>query len=232
MGKDKIVILATYCSSRQIRNSEITLKSKKRLLPFIQRKSYCTPILQRLVVYILRLQHQRRLTVYCPDGSLIFWGNSSVRKASNRNEQHSAVLRSAPLEVSDSNMTSALTDSFPGVRIRRFVKSDRISLQTVQLTFPSKAQFDKATTDGIFIDHLYYQPVEFIRQGIRIIRCYRCQTFDTSVPIAIRKCLANIAPMSTLSQTAKIISLPVVPIAAEATKLILLTVQLILNRRK
>ena len=164
MEKDKIVILTTYCSSSQIRNSEIALKSKKRLLPFIQTKSYSTPILQRLVVYILRLQHQGRLTVFCPDGSLIFWGNSSVRRAINRNEQHSTVLRSAPLEVSDSDMTSDLTDSFSGVRIRRFVKSDRKSLQTVQLTFPSKAQFDKAKTDGIFIDHLYYQPVEFIQQ--------------------------------------------------------------------
>ena len=61
-------------------------------------------------------------------------------------------------------MTSALTDNFPGVRIRSFVKSDGKSLQTVILTFPSKAQFDKATTDRISIDHLYYQPVEFIQQ--------------------------------------------------------------------
>ena len=29
----------------------------------------------------------------------------------------------------------------------------------------------------VFIDHLYYQPVEFIQQGIQIVRCYRCQKF-------------------------------------------------------
>ena len=107
----------------------------------------------------------------------IVGGESSVRRASDRNEQHCAVIRGVPLEVSDSDVTSALMDKFPGVRIRRFVKSDRKSLQTVKLTFPSNDQFDMATTDGVFIDHLYYQPVEFIQQGIRIIRCYRCQKF-------------------------------------------------------
>ena len=106
-----------------------------------------------------------------------FGGDSSARTASDRNEQHSAVIRGVRLEVSDSELTSALTENFPGVRIRCFVKSDEKTLQTVKLTFPSKAQFDKARTDGIFIDHLYYQPVEFIHQGIRIFRCYRCQKF-------------------------------------------------------
>ena len=51
-------------------------------------------------------------------------------------------------------MASALTDSFPCVRIERFVKSDEKSLHTVKLTFATKAQFDKATTDGVVIDHL------------------------------------------------------------------------------
>ena len=161
-----------------------------------------------------------------------FGGDSQVRRASDRNEQHSAVIRGVQLEVSDSDMTSALTDNFPDVRIRRFEKSDKQSLQTVELTYPSKTQIDKATIDAIFIDHLYYQPVELIQQEIRIIRCYRCQKFGTSVSIAIRKCHANIAPASTLSTTAKVISLPGVPIAAEATKQILLTAQLILNRYK
>ena len=74
-------------------------------------------------------------------------------------------------------MTSALTDNFPGVRIRRFIKSDGKFLQTVKLTFFSKAQFNKASTYWVFIDHSYYQPVELIQRGIRIIRCYRCQNF-------------------------------------------------------
>ena len=104
-------------------------------------------------------------------GAEFFSGDSSALRASDRNEQHSAVIQGVPLKVSDSDLTSAITENFPGVRIRRFVKSDGKTLQTVKLTFPSKAQFDKATTDGIFIDHSFYQPVEFIQEGIRIIRC-------------------------------------------------------------
>ena len=97
----------------------------------------------------------------------LFGGDSSARRASDRNEQHSAVIRGVPLEESDSDMTSAPTDNFPGVRIRRFVKSDGKSLHTVKRTFPSKAQFDKATTDGIFIDHLYY----LLRLTIGVVLC-------------------------------------------------------------
>ena len=107
----------------------------------------------------------------------LFGVDSSVWRVDDRNEQHSAVIRGVPLEVSDSDMTSALSDTFQGVGIRRFVESDGKSLQTVKLTFPSKAQLDKAKTDGFSIDHLYYQPVEFMQQGIRLIRCYRCQKF-------------------------------------------------------
>ena len=139
------------------------------------------------------------------------------------------MIRGVPLEVSDSDLTSALTENFPGVRIRRFVKSDGKTLQTVKLTFPSKAQFDKATTDGIFIDHLYYQPVEFIQQGIRIIRWYQCQKFGHVCSNGHSKVSC---PVNTLSTTVAEISLPGVPIAAEATKLILLTAQPILNRCK
>ena len=50
--QDKIVILATYCSSRQIRKSGIVSKSKERSLPFIQTKNYYTLLLQHVVVYI------------------------------------------------------------------------------------------------------------------------------------------------------------------------------------
>ena len=72
--QDKTVILTTYCSSRQIRKSEKRTKSKNRLLPYIQTKSYCTHLLQRMVVYNLSSKQQRTLTVYCRDGSPNFLG--------------------------------------------------------------------------------------------------------------------------------------------------------------
>ena len=54
----------------------------------------------------------------------------------DRDEQHIAVPRGVPLEVSNSDMISALTDNFPGIRIGRVVKSDGKSLQTFKLTLP------------------------------------------------------------------------------------------------
>ena len=48
----------------------------------------------------------------------------------------------------------------------------------MKLRFPSKLVHDKATSDGIFLDALFHQSVEFVQQGIKIIRCYKCQKFD------------------------------------------------------
>ena len=146
-----------------------------------------------------------------------FGGDSSVRRAIDKNEQHSAVIRGVPLEVSDSDMTSALTDNFPGVRIRRFVRSDGKSLQMSSWRFPQNPSLTRQ------------QPTEFSSKICTIIQsnpygkeyeksaATDVRSSDTSVPIAIRVCYATIAPASTLSITAKVISLTGVPVA---TKLI------------
>ena len=155
MEQDKILILATYCSSRQIRKSGIE-KNQKSVRFYPNKKLLYAFITARGSIHLEFIAPEEADCVLQGWRAEFFGGDSSARRASDRNEQHSAVLRGVPLEVSDSDLTSALTDNFPGVRIRRFVKSDGKTLQTVKLTFPSKTQFDEATTDGIFIDHLYY----------------------------------------------------------------------------
>ena len=51
-----------------------------------------------------------------------FLGDWSAREAGDKNQHNSAVIRGVPLELSDSNMASSLTDNFPRVRVQRFVK--------------------------------------------------------------------------------------------------------------
>ena len=69
----------------------------------------------------------------------MFEDDSSARRASDRREHHGAV-----------SCTKALTVNFLGVRVRQFVKSDEISLQTVKQAFSTNAQLDQATTDMFF----------------------------------------------------------------------------------
>ena len=74
-------------------------------------------------------------------------------------------------------IATALTNNFLGDLVKRFVKSDGKSLQTDKMTFSTEIQFDKATVVGSFIDRLHYQSDEFLQQGMRMIRRYRCQIF-------------------------------------------------------
>ena len=105
-----------------------------------------------------------------------FGGVSVARKANDKTNEHNTLIR-VPLELDNNEIEQHLDNNFPGVKARRFVKADKTALQTVKLSFPSKLLYDKATSDNIFLDALFYQPVEFVQQGIRIIRCYKCQKF-------------------------------------------------------
>ena len=127
--------------------------------------------------------HMEFLTVEEADNVLKSWnpeffgGESIARKANDKTNEHSALIRGVPLELDNNEIEQHLDNNFPGVKARRFVKADKTALQTVKLSLPSKLLYDKATSDGIFLDALFYQPVEFVQQGIRIIRCYKCQKF-------------------------------------------------------
>ena len=106
-----------------------------------------------------------------------FGGDSATRKANNKTNEHSALIRGVPLKLDNNEVAQHLDNNFPGIKARRFVKAVKLALQTVELSFPSKLLYVKDISDGILLDALFYQPVEFVQQGIRIIRCYKCQTF-------------------------------------------------------
>ena len=107
-----------------------------------------------------------------------FFGRESVaRKTNDKRNEHSGLIREVPLELGNNEIEQHLDNKFPGVKARRFVKADKTALQTVNLSFPSKLLYEKATSDSIFLDVLFCQPVEFVQQGIRISRCYKCQKF-------------------------------------------------------
>ena len=107
----------------------------------------------------------------------IFGGDSVARKANDKTNEHSAFIRGVPLELDNNEIAQHLDNNFPSVKARRFVNADKTALQTVKLPFPLKLLYDKATSDGIFLDAFFYQPVEVVQQGIRIFRCYKCQKF-------------------------------------------------------
>ena len=103
-------------------------------------------------------------------------GDSVARKANDKTNEHSALNRGVPLEFDNNEIQQHLDNNFPGIKARRFVKADK-QLYKVKLSFPSKLPYLKAMSDGIILDALFYHPVEFVQQSIRIIRCYQCQKF-------------------------------------------------------
>ena len=108
--------------------------------------------------------HLEFLTVEEADNVLKSWnpeffgGESIARKANDKTNEHSALIRGVPLELDNNEIEQHLDNNFPGVKARRFVKADKTALQTVKLSFPSKLLYDKATSDGIFLDAFFINP--------------------------------------------------------------------------
>ena len=97
-----------------------------------------------------------------------------AQETSDNIEHYSAVKRGVLLELLESIIATGLTDTLVCVKFGRFVKNDSKSLQTVKMTFPTKARFDRELPDGVLNARLYYQPVEIMQKVIQIFRSYRC----------------------------------------------------------
>ena len=77
-------------------------------------------------------------------------------------------------------------------------------LQTVKLTFQSETHFVKAIDERPFLECLYFQPTEFVQNGITIIRCYNCQKFGhLSARCHSKTILANTVAENTHSKSAQ-----------------------------
>ena len=102
---------------------------------------------------------------------------TTIRKASSRSEQKSAVLKGVPNDIEEVHIRAILQKKYPRIYVNCFGKAEGKILQTVKLSFQPELQYNTAISKGIFIDSFYYQPYEFVQRGIRIIRCFNCQKF-------------------------------------------------------
>ena len=51
-----------------------SIELKNAFASIYPNKKFCTPLLQRVAIYILSSPHKRRLTLFCRNGRPIFWG--------------------------------------------------------------------------------------------------------------------------------------------------------------
>ena len=102
--------------------------------------------------------------------------NTSVRKSSSPEQPNRSVLvRGVSAEIKEETVIDSLDEEFSNVRATCFVKRDTTVLGTVKLKISSADDAARAVNQGLFIDHLFYRPSYFKKQGVKIIRCYNCQ---------------------------------------------------------
>ena len=103
--------------------------------------------------------------------------NSVIRKASTQEKINKAVIiRHVPTDKTETQIETDLASNFK-VKASRFVKKDGTVLGTVKLIFETSQDQEKVTTDGIFLDNIFYRAQPFVQQGIKIVRCFKCQKF-------------------------------------------------------
>ena len=110
-----------------------------------------------------------------------FMGTETIcRRPRKLQKHHSVIIKDVPKEdvFTDSKMTALLQESFPDATARRFLKKDKITLNTVKIDFPNRNDIERAITNGIFLNNQYFRTNEFIEEGrIPIVRSYNCQNF-------------------------------------------------------
>ena len=103
--------------------------------------------------------------------------NSVIRKASTQEKINKAeIIRHVPTDKTETQIETDLAFNF-NVKASRFVKKDGTVLGTVKLIFETSQDQEKVTTDGIFLDNIFYRAQPFVQQGIKNVRCFKCQKF-------------------------------------------------------
>ena len=98
---------------------------------------------------------------------------TSITKPSFPEQLNRSVLvRGLPTEIAEETIIDNLAQEFSNFEDTRFVKRAETVLGTVRLpTFPSAEDAAKAVNQGfLFINHLFYQPANFMQQGVKLIR--------------------------------------------------------------
>ena len=113
--------------------------------------------------------------------------NSVIRKASTQEKINKAeVIRHVPTEKTETQIETDLAFNFK-VKASRFVKKDGTVLGTVKLIFETSQDQEKVTTDGIFLDNIFYRAQPFVQQGIKMFGVSSAKSLAILVPIANRR---------------------------------------------
>ena len=127
--------------------------------------------------------HQEFLTVEEADEVFNNWQphffgqNSVIRKASTQEKIKKAVIiRHVTTDKTETQIETDLAFNFK-VKASQFVKKDGTVLGTMKLIFETNQDQEIVTTDGIFLDNIFYRAQPFVQQGIKIVRCFKCQKF-------------------------------------------------------
>ena len=76
----------------------------------------------------------------------VFERDSVARKANDKTNEHSGLIRGVPLELDYREIEHHLENNVTDKKERRIVKADKTALQTVKLSFLSKQLCDKVTS--------------------------------------------------------------------------------------
>ena len=108
-----------------------------------------------------------------------FLGDSTkIRRAlSTEKPNRAVIIKKVPLDVNDEMIRSCLDTQFKDAKATRFIKRDSKKLGTVKIVLKFENDLGKALHQRLFIESIFYKTINFVQNGIQIIRCFKCQKF-------------------------------------------------------
>ena len=90
--------------------------------------------------------------------------------------QNSVIIKAVPTEMDEKLIEESIQGTYPGAKVKRFVKAGNVKLRTLKIDFVTPGQSDQMIKKGLRINNLSLRAEKYVPRQ-RVIQCYHCYKF-------------------------------------------------------
>ena len=89
----------------------------------------------------------------------------------------SGLVKGVSLDINEQTIQHSIDNTYPGVKVTRFIKKDGTKLHTVRLDFENADHLDLVLEKGIYVSHSHFTVEKFMPKK-KVIQCFNCKKFN------------------------------------------------------
>ena len=90
--------------------------------------------------------------------------------------QNSVIIKAVPTEIEEEYIQECIQGTYPGAKVKRFVKTGNVKLRTIKIDFKTPGQSNQMIKNGLLINNLSLRAEKY-KARQRVIQCYHCYKF-------------------------------------------------------